>query len=340
MMRSGITWRRRKEVVMNDEVELHTVEERIPALEGRKMFRWPRFLLESVLAIGGSLAVTGFIGLFQLYPKIPNISLVYLLVILLLASTLGRYAAVLASVTAFLAFDYFLVPPFYTFVIARWEEWIALFVFLVTALLTSQLSAVMRERTDQAQRQVRETRILYELLRFANTHERLEELLSVVAYTTVRVFSSWGVRACALLFLDEHETLTTMADTSSSNEPFTLSADELILATATMTEGRIKEKRSAPPPDIQDSEHHINYYATIRPVTILRFVPLQAELHTFGVLCLRIQHPVPWFADVSRMEKDRARPGSRAAFFWTYLEQVTSLIERAFLRSAALQGSE
>ena len=187
---------------MNDEVEMQTVEERIPTLEGRKMFRWPRFLLESVLAIGGSLAVTGFISLFQLYPKIPNISLVYLLVILVLASTLGRYAAVLASVTAFLAFDYFLVPPFYTFVIARWEEWIALFVFLVTALLTSQLSDVMRKRTDQAQRQVRETRILYELLQFSNTHERLEELLSVVAYTTVRVFTPWGVRACALLFLD------------------------------------------------------------------------------------------------------------------------------------------
>src|SRR6266566_2022510 len=196
---------------------MQTVEERIPTLEGKKMFRWPRFLLESVLAIGGSL--------------------VYLLVILVLASTLGRYAAVLASVTAFLAFDYFLVPPLYTFVIARWEEWIALFVFLVTALLTSQLSAVMRNRTDQAQQQVRETRILYELLRFSNTHERLEELLSVVAYTTVRAFSSWGVRACALLFLDEHETLTTMADTSSSTEPFTLSPDEFILATTTMTEG-------------------------------------------------------------------------------------------------------
>ena len=305
---------------MNDEVEMQTVEERIPTLEGKKMFRWPRFLLESVLAIGGSL--------------------VYLLVILVLASTLGRYAAVLASMTAFLAFDYFLVPPLYTFVIARWEEWIALFVFLVTALLTSQLSAVMRNRTDQAQQQVRETRILYELLRFSNTHERLEELLSVVAYTTVRAFSSWGVRACALLFLDEHETLSTLADTSSSNEPFTLSSDELILATATMTEGRIKEKRSAPPPDIQDAEHNINYYATIRPVTILRFIPLQTELDTFGVICLRIQHPVPWFAVATRIEKDRAQPESRAAFFWTYLEQVTSLIERAFLRSGALPRSE
>lgn len=95
---------------------------------------------------------------------IPNISLVYLLLILLLASTFGLYSAVLASITAFLAFDYFLVPPRYTFTIARWEEWIALFVFLVTALLTSQLAEVMRQRIAQARRQERETRILFVLL--------------------------------------------------------------------------------------------------------------------------------------------------------------------------------
>jgi two-component system sensor histidine kinase KdpD len=324
---------------MQDIVDLRNVE-RIPSLEQRNIFSWTRFLLESILAIGGALVVTGLISLFHLYPQIPNISLVYLLLILMLASTFGRYAAVLASVTAFLAFDYFLVPPFYTFVIARWEEWIALFVFLVTALLTSQLTAVMRQRTAQARRQERETRILYELLRYANTHEQLEELLNMVAYTTVRVFASWGVRACALLFLDEHETLTTMADASSSNEPLTLSSDELMLAFATMTEGRIREKRSAPPPDIRDAEHNIHYYATIKPVTIMRFIPLQTELDTFGVLCLRLEHPVPWFADMSRMEKDRARPESHAAFFWVYLEQVTSLIERAYLRSGAMLRNE
>ena len=319
---------------MQDTIDMRNVE-RIPSLEQRNVFSWPRFLLESILAIGGALALTGLISLFHLYPQIPNISLVYLLLILLLASTFGRYAAVLASVTSFLAFDYFLVPPLYTFTIARWEEWIALFVFLVTALLTSQLTAVMRQRTAQARRQERETRILYELLRYANTHERLEELLSVVAFSTVRVFEPWGVSACAILLSDEQGTLTMLADTLPLHEPFTLSSDELALVSTTMSHGRIQEKRSAPPPDIRDSEHHVHYYATIGPVTILRLIPLQTDLHVFGVLCLRIQHPVSWFADVAQMEKDRSRPGSRVGFFWTYLEQVTSLIERALLRSAA-----
>lgn len=275
---------------MLDEVDARVVE-RIPSLEERATFRWSRFLVESVLAIGGSLVVTGLIFLFYLYPQIPNISLVYLLLILLLASTFGRYAAVLASVTAFLAFDYFLVPPLYTFTIARWEEWIALFVFLVASLLTSQLAAVMRQRSEQARRQERETRILYELLRFANTHEQLEELLHVIAYATVRVFEPWGVSACAILLPDEQGTFTMLADTMPSQEPFTLSSDELALVSTTVAQGHIREKRSAPPPDMQDSEHHVRYYATLGPVTILRLIPLQTDQHVFGVMCLRIQHP-------------------------------------------------
>ena len=320
---------------MLDRVEKSTLE-RIPSLDERVTFRWSRFLLESVIAIGGALVVTGLIGFFHLYPKIPNISFVYLLLILLLASTLGRYSAVLASVTAFLAFDYFLVPPLYTFTIARWEEWIALFVFLVTALLTSQLTAVMRQRTEQARRQERETRILYELLRYANTHEQLEELLNVVAFATMRVFEPWGVSACAIYLPDEHGTLSMMADTLLSQEPFAISPQELELVTTTMEQGRIQEKRSAPPPDIRDSEHNVQYYASIGPVTILRFIPLQTDQRVFGVMCLRIQHPVSWFTDVTHMEEERPRQGSRITFFWTYLEQVTSLIERALLRSTAV----
>ena len=76
----------------------------------------------------------------------------YLLVVISLASTRGRYASILACLVAFLAFDFFLVPPLYVFTINRVEEWIALFVFLVTAILTSQLAVTLRERAEQAAR--------------------------------------------------------------------------------------------------------------------------------------------------------------------------------------------
>src|SRR5260370_42363347 len=128
---------------------MRTIEQ-IPQLPVRTGKSWQQYLLDSLLAVGGALMVTGIIYAFHLYPTIPNISIVYLLVILVLASTRGRYAAILAAVIAFFSFAFFLVPPFYTFVIARWEEWIALFVFLVTALVTSQLATVTPQRVDQA----------------------------------------------------------------------------------------------------------------------------------------------------------------------------------------------
>ena len=90
---------------------MHTIEQ-IPQLPVRTEKHWQRYHIDSLLAVGGALVVTGIIYAFHLYPTIPNISIVYLLVILILASTRGRYAAILAAVIAFLSFDFFLVPPF------------------------------------------------------------------------------------------------------------------------------------------------------------------------------------------------------------------------------------
>src|SRR5574337_1451328 len=115
--------------------------------------RQRQYGIDSVLAIVSALLITGFISLLHLYPRIPDISLVYLLAILTLASTRGLYAAVLASVVAFLSFDFFMIPPLYAFTVDKFEEWLALFVFLVTAIITSQLAAALRRRAEQARTQ-------------------------------------------------------------------------------------------------------------------------------------------------------------------------------------------
>ena len=88
--------------------------EHLPPLETREERSWMRYLGNSILAVVGTLLVTLFIYVFQLYPRIPNISLLYLLVVLILASTRGLYVAILTSIVAFLSFDFFLVPVSYT----------------------------------------------------------------------------------------------------------------------------------------------------------------------------------------------------------------------------------
>src|SRR6266567_4053616 len=143
---------------------MRTIEHVLP-IKSNQMVRVLRYLLDSVLACAGSLLVTAVIVVFHLYPAISNISIVYLLVVLALAITRGRYAAILSAVVAFLSLAYFIVPPLHTFGIYLVEEWIALFGLLIATMLTGHLAVALRERAEQANRRESETRQLSEVVR-------------------------------------------------------------------------------------------------------------------------------------------------------------------------------
>jgi K+-sensing histidine kinase KdpD len=310
---------------------MRTIEQ-IPQLPVRTTKRWQHYLIDSVIAVGGALVLTGIIYAFHLYPTIPNISIVYLLLILVLASTRGRYAAILAAMIAFLSFDFFLVPPFYTFVIYRWEEWLALIVFLVTALITSQLAAVTRQSVAQARLREREAQILYEAGRVINSTDRLDDQLDSIALALVRVFSPWGLRECALLLPDENGALSIQADAPIRIKLFTLSAEEMEAAREVMYQGKIREihqASSVSSPAPASSEQH----------AVLRLIPLKASNQALGVLCLRIVDGVSWFASKQRMQEELEQPTDQATFFWTFLDQAILVIERARLRAHTISDN-
>src|SRR6266699_3428798 len=136
--------------------------ERVSSPKASAEPRWRRYTSDSALAIAGVALVTTVIAFAQLYPRIPTISFVYLLVVLALAGTRGLYAAIFASLLALLAFDFFFFPPPETFVVVKFEDLLTLCVFLVTAIMTSQLASALRRRAEQASSRERELRLLYE----------------------------------------------------------------------------------------------------------------------------------------------------------------------------------
>src|SRR5260370_1434497 len=74
--------------------------ERSSPLEARaKLQRW-HYVSDSALAIAGVALITSVIAVAHLYPRIPTIAFVYLLLVLALASTRGLYAAILTSLLA------------------------------------------------------------------------------------------------------------------------------------------------------------------------------------------------------------------------------------------------
>lgn len=316
--------------------------EHLPSLEAREGPLWRQYLIDGILAIAGSLLITVLLFALRLYPSIPNISLTYLLLVLALGSTRGLFAAVLSALVAFFSFDFFLIQPLYTLTIAKPEEWIALLVFLATAIITGQLASALHQRAEQASRQARETRILYELVRATNNEEELERQLSVVVHSIVDVFSSWGVRDCTILLPDAGGKLTVRANVISSGEQLVLSPDEEATVSWVMKQAQTVELHDvslapqlstgyAPRAIVRStvSLHEVRRY--------IRMIPLTLGKKVIGVLRLLLEDDPRRFSHEKSLGIDWERTNSGTAFFWTFLEQATSVIERARLRNESLQ---
>jgi two-component system sensor histidine kinase KdpD len=69
----------------------------------------------------------------------------------------------------------------------------------------------------------------------------------------------------------------------------------------------------------------------------LRLIPLKTGQQVVGVLRLRILDDSLKLTQDERLEEDHDQPNARTAFFWTFLEQASSLIERARLRRENLR---
>ena len=120
------------------------------------------------LVAGVSVALlTTFLKLMGSHVNATTVALALLLNALFIATLWGSFPALLASVLAVLCFNFFFLPPFGTFTIAAPDNWIALAVFLLTAVTVGQLSARARQRAEEAESGRREIERLYSELRDA-----------------------------------------------------------------------------------------------------------------------------------------------------------------------------
>ena len=91
--------------------------------------------------------------------------MIFLVAVLLTAVFAGLWPSIAASVLAVLVYDFFFVEPLYTFTIARTQHAVEIVVFLLVAILTSQLTARAREQADAARRRESRTAALYAFAR-------------------------------------------------------------------------------------------------------------------------------------------------------------------------------
>ncbi|MCX6022907.1 MAG: DUF4118 domain-containing protein [Chloroflexi bacterium] len=132
--------------------------------------------LAALLAVA---VVSVLVGAVLGFGAIANISMLYLIAVLSVAAAFGSGPAILASVASFLSFDWFFVHPVHTFAIASAEEWVALVLFLFTAIITGQLAAGQRRRAQEAEQRERDAVVLYDVVRLLGEPDLAQALAAV-----------------------------------------------------------------------------------------------------------------------------------------------------------------
>jgi len=123
-----------------------------------------RDLVVLILSLS-ALAAAGTV--LRLLPDVSTttVSLAFLLVVLATATVGHLWAAIVVSIAAMLTLNFFFLPPLGTFTIADPQNWIALFAFLVVAVIASNLSAAAQARTSEAIASRNEVTRLFDLTR-------------------------------------------------------------------------------------------------------------------------------------------------------------------------------
>jgi two-component system, OmpR family, sensor histidine kinase KdpD len=147
----------------------------------------------TLLLIGG---ITFFYSSIFTQVNSTTVALTFLLAILGIATAWGLFEAIIASVSGMLCFNFFFLPPVGTFTIADPQNWIALFTFLVTATVASQLSASARQRAMEAMRRQQEMERLYELSRALMLVDKQSAITGQISERIARAFDV----TCAAVF--------------------------------------------------------------------------------------------------------------------------------------------
>jgi two-component system, OmpR family, sensor histidine kinase KdpD len=105
------------------------------------------------------------LGFFHLKLSDTNIVMVFLLGVVFVATRYGRWPAIIAAVISVLTFDFFFVPPYYTFSVNDTQYVFTFGVMLVIGLVISALTAQVQRRLRVSQQQEQRTAALLRLTR-------------------------------------------------------------------------------------------------------------------------------------------------------------------------------
>lgn len=131
--------------------------------ENRSRFRVVGLVYPYTLSLLVTVLTTGLLFVLRSSISSAVVALLYLLPVGMSTFLWGLGPGILAAFVAFLAFNYFFIPPYYTLAVHQTQDLLALLVFLVVAVVISQLVGRTRRSLEVATAREHEALRLYEL---------------------------------------------------------------------------------------------------------------------------------------------------------------------------------
>lgn len=175
---------------------------KIPARREARRFE-PKSFGSALAGVAATTAVAVWISR-TLHPT--DVSLLFLLPVLVSAVMSGLWPALFASVLSALAYNFFLLPPYYEFSIADPGNILGFVILCVVALIASNLASRGRGQAQVANERAKTTEELYAFSRKLAAIDEVDDLLWTTGF---QVASMLGVRV--VLLLPQEESLAVRA---------------------------------------------------------------------------------------------------------------------------------
>jgi two-component system sensor histidine kinase KdpD len=176
---------------------------RVKALPSQHLLRYAGCVLAT------EVVIQAYRRLLHVNPT--TVALTFLLMVLWVAAYWGFRFSVFLAVLATLAFNYYFLPPLGTLTVADPQNWVALFAFLVTAGIASQLADRARRQTADAVQRRRDVERLYAFSQRLLATDNVGELLNAIP---LYVCEGFGAKSAAIYLSNSERVYRTDPDTT------------------------------------------------------------------------------------------------------------------------------
>jgi len=239
---------------------------------------WPAYAKAAGICAAATALTMPLAGVIEL----TNIAMAFLLAVVLVAVRLGRGPAVAAAFLAVAAFDFFFVPPRFTFAVSDAQYLMTFAVMLAVALIIGQLTARYKLQAEVARQREARARALYGMSRDLSAALLPEQIIEVAEHFLAVEFDA----GAALLLTDAEDRLLPPLLAASAGAGGRPVVDEGVARWAF------------------DHGEGAGLGTDTLPGSPLLYLPLQAPMRTRGVLAVAPRDPLAVQSPEARRQLD------------------------------------